>query len=134
MALQFIVDIGLLHISSPVLLIFGLHSPTAAALSPEVLLLLFCYPSFSWSFLFLPDKDFFIQDLSRKLIDLLISNYGFIMLSFSLSETGGGGRGVSEGIMLCKVVLSHTQPGRRHIPVNSGYEPDCYVIMSSCTP
>jgi len=51
------------------------------------------------------------------------------MLSYSLSETGGG---ESEGIMLCKVVLSHTQPSRRHIPVNSGYEPDCYVIMSSC--
>ena len=43
----------------------------------------------------------------------------------------GGG---SEGIVLCKVVLSHTQPGRRHIPANSGYEPDRYVNMSSCTP
>jgi len=110
MALQFIVDIGLLHISSPVLLIFGLHSPTAAALSPEVLLLLFCYPSFSWSFLFLPDKDFFIQDLSRKLIDLLISNYGFIMLSFSLSETGGGG-GVCQRELCCARLcfLTHSQ-------------------------
>lgn len=51
------------------------------------------------------------------------------MLSYSLSDWGGGG---SEGIMLRKVVLYHTQPGRRHIPVNSGYGPDCYVIMSSC--
>ena len=66
-------DFGLLHNSSTVLSIFDLHSPTAAARPPEVLLLL-CYPSFSWSFLFLPATYFFIQGLSRQLTDFLISN------------------------------------------------------------
>jgi hypothetical protein len=64
LVLQSNMDLGLLHNPPPIMLILSLHSQNLDAHPPEVLLH-DCYPAFSWSSLFLPAIDFFIQELSR---------------------------------------------------------------------
>lgn len=66
LALQSNMDLGLPHNPPPALSILGLHSPTSDV-HPEVLLL-FCYPAFSWSFWFFPAVDIFIQYLFRHTV------------------------------------------------------------------